>query len=97
MSARNTLNSTRRRKIRIRLFEKSQGVCALCGNPMTFEELTIDHIIPVVKGGSSHFNNLQGAHGECNNRRGDKDYVRLVPGMTIELSSSIVVFMQKDN
>jgi 5-methylcytosine-specific restriction endonuclease McrA len=34
---------------------------------------TVDHVIPVSKGGSDTFDNVRAAHNSCNRRRGVKD------------------------
>ena len=57
----------------------SQNVCALCGKPVDFSlswpdpmSATIDHIIPVSKGGSPDaIENMQLAHLCCNRSKGD--------------------------
>lgn len=45
--------------------------CALCGMPLTFEEATLDHIVPLSKGGTNDISNLQLAHKKCNWEKGD--------------------------
>jgi 5-methylcytosine-specific restriction endonuclease McrA len=52
--------------------------CALCGEPINFalkpsgqgrrgaNGVSIDHIVPLVAGGTNALNNLQLAHGRCN-------------------------------
>lgn len=46
--------------------------CGLCGEPITrTPDLTIDHIVPLCAGGTSHPNNLQAAHRVCNERKGN--------------------------
>lgn len=57
-----------------------ENVCAICGKPVDFSKKaphpmspTIDHIIPVAKGGHpSDLNNLQLAHWTCNRQKSDK-------------------------
>lgn len=57
----------------------TQKICAICGQPVDFSlkwpdpmSKTIDHIIPVSKGGHpSDINNLQLAHFHCNRQKGD--------------------------
>ena len=36
--------------------------------------LTVDHVIPLSKGGSDELENLRPAHWICNNRKSDKVY-----------------------
>jgi hypothetical protein len=48
---------------------KQNNKCALCGKRMG-EDMTIDHIIPVSKGGSNKRENLQLVHIECNKEKG---------------------------
>ena len=58
----------------------TQSVCAICGRPVDFSlkfpdpmSPTVDHIIPIDKGGHpSDIQNLQLAHFGCNNRKGSK-------------------------
>ena len=52
----------------------SQSVCAICGRPVNFSlkfpdpwSATVDHIIPIAKGGDpASLENLQLAHLQCN-------------------------------
>ena len=61
----------RRREIRRELWESSK-LCGICGKQLPGEKAsTIDHIIPVSKGGSDHISNLQLAHDKCNNLKGN--------------------------
>jgi 5-methylcytosine-specific restriction endonuclease McrA len=46
------------------------GRCAWCG---TTRQLTVDHIVPLIKGGSNALNNLQCLCKACNNVKGDHD------------------------
>ena len=46
-------------------------ICGLCKEPIdSFEEATVDHIIPRARGGSNRFDNLQLAHEQCNQGKG---------------------------
>lgn len=47
----------------------SVGECAACGSP---DELVIDHIIPVARGGSCEQSNLQALCAPCNRQKGKK-------------------------
>lgn len=58
----------------------TQTVCGICGKPVDFSlkfpdpmSPTVDHIIPVAKGGHpSDIDNLQLAHFYCNRAKSDK-------------------------
>lgn len=58
----------------------SQSVCAICGRPVNFDLVfpdpwspTLDHIVPIAKGGDpADINNLQLAHLQCNRRKAAK-------------------------
>lgn len=51
---------------RIYIYQKYNGHCAICGRSVKFKESTIDHIIPIAKGGTNYMDNLQLACDECN-------------------------------
>lgn len=63
-------------------FKKQNGKCALCKEPMitpydghptnTDFISTLDHIIPLSKGGSDHWENTQAVHYKCNQEKRDK-------------------------
>ncbi|MBW4617169.1 MAG: HNH endonuclease [Desmonostoc vinosum HA7617-LM4] len=45
--------------------------CFWCGCTLSLETLTIDHYIPLAKGGSNKIKNLRLSCSPCNQRRGD--------------------------
>lgn len=61
----------------------TQSVCALCGRPVDFDKkfpdpwsATVDHIIPIQKGGDPvNMDNLQLAHLQCNRIKATKSVV----------------------
>ncbi len=61
-----------------RLFAEFGGRCAICECAVRFtkkqaaNQATIDHIIPLSRGGSGEYENLQLACFECNNLKGGK-------------------------
>ncbi|MEO1303442.1 MAG: HNH endonuclease [Pseudomonadota bacterium] len=67
------------------MWKAQAGRCALCGEPMLqnrFEaahariwakrRATIDHIVPISKGGADQLENLQLAHANCNKIKGNR-------------------------
>lgn len=55
---------------RRRLLSRRQGHrCALCQRFLN-GDWTLDHVVPVSKGGTSRAENLMLAHGRCNGSRG---------------------------
>lgn len=54
-----------------RLLWRHSHICGLCKEPIdSFEEATVDHIIPRARGGANRFDNLQLAHDACNSEKG---------------------------
>ena len=47
----------------------AQGVCHWCGNSFPPEELTMDHVIPIARGGKASRNNVVPACKECNSKK----------------------------
>lgn len=47
----------------------AKGVCYYCGGPTPPAELTMDHIVPVARGGKSTKGNLAPACKACNNNK----------------------------
>ena len=77
----------------------SQDVCGICGKPVDKSLkyphplcATIDHIIPLEKGGHpSDINNLQLAHFTCNRQKSDKLYEPPAQVKTREVISNRVL------
>lgn len=59
-------------KKRHRIFKKSGYRCVKCGAFGIGTLLTVDHIIPKSKGGTSAEENLQALCFHCNNRKGHR-------------------------
>ena len=47
----------------------AKGICHWCGQTFPPAELTMDHIVPIVRGGTSSRGNLVPACKECNSRK----------------------------
>ncbi|QSH42517.1 HNH endonuclease [Lentisphaerota bacterium ZTH] len=48
------------------------GICHYCGKKFPPDELTMDHVVPVARGGRSNKGNIVACCKECNN---DKKYL----------------------
>lgn len=68
-------NSDKRRRLRRYVFSTTDGICAICGLPVMLEGMTIDHIIPLSKGGKDERANMQPAHAQCNYAKADKTQI----------------------
>lgn len=47
----------------------ARGVCHYCGQHFSKQELTMDHVIPIVRGGFSNKGNLVVACKTCNHKK----------------------------
>lgn len=59
----------RNEELRSRVFIRDGYRCVFCA---AIEPLSVDHIIPVAKGGGNEFENLQTLCVSCNSRKKDK-------------------------
>lgn len=48
----------------------ARGVCHYCGGVFPAEELTMDHLVPMIRGGKSTPGNVVPACRECNSKKG---------------------------
>ena len=76
------------------VYSKSEGHCAICGEFVPYTEFTVDHIIPLAKGGSNDISNLQCACGVCNRIKQD-----ILPQDLMEKLTKIMLYQigQKGN
>lgn len=49
--------------------KRSSGLCHYCGMKFSPRELTMDHLVPLVRGGKSVPGNLVPSCKDCNNRK----------------------------
>jgi len=79
----------RRRSAIYLKWEKCGHLCYICGNEVLIDDIHIDHVFPVARGGDNDIKNLMPTHGSCNNKKKDKlEYPCARPDL-IELTSDI--------
>lgn len=61
----------RRKAIKERIFRKQGGLCCYCGFAIALEAMTLEHLIPRSRGGTSEQHNLALACVPCNQLRGN--------------------------
>lgn len=55
-----------------RTYRSQGGMCACCHKVYPREKLTRDHIVPISKGGSPQWENIQLLCAPCNERKDDR-------------------------
>ena len=61
-------------KMRFAIYKRDGYRCRICGRTNRFDDLEIDHIKPIAKGGKSTYDNLQTLCKRCNKEKGDTYY-----------------------
>jgi len=54
------------------IWNRANGICYLCGNPIKPDDCHYDHVIPLSKGGSHTTDNLRPTHPRCNLSKGTR-------------------------
>ena len=77
-----TKTSRAKTKMKLRLVWERGKRCAICVRKIKdLDDLTIDHIIPLAKGGKNTIENYQLAHKKCNELKGQsmpKEFERML-------------------
>lgn len=60
------------------VFERDGWMCGLCGLQVAKADASIDHIVPIAKGGDHTYKNVQIAHLKCNLSKGARTTERAV-------------------
>ena len=53
------------------VYAKSDGICAICGQPLSINNFNIDHWKPINQGGTNELDNLRATHKSCNRLKND--------------------------
>lgn len=54
------------------VFERDKWICGICHKHVERAEASVDHIVPIARGGSHTYDNCQAAHLKCNLSKGAK-------------------------
>jgi len=52
------------------VYERDEGVCGICLDPVERDEFDVDHIVPLALGGEHSYENVRTSHASCNRQRG---------------------------
>ena len=77
---------------RLIIYNKNKGRCAICGQFVPYDKFTVDHIIPLSKGGTNDLKNLQCACKTCNAIKQD-----ILPDELMDKLIQIVLYQMRKN
>lgn len=67
------------------IYANGNGRCGICGKPINFEDMTVDHKIPLARGGTDDMENLQPAHLCCNRIKNGLNISELIEKISVIL------------
>jgi 5-methylcytosine-specific restriction endonuclease McrA len=67
------------------IYKRDKGLCRICGNPVDRMKATLDHIVPLARGGTHEPINVQIAHGKCNSSKGTKLMHQLTRQLNVKI------------
>lgn len=59
------------------VYDRDKGVCGICQRPVSKSVMSIDHVIPLARGGAHSYANVQLAHKRCNSKKHTKTMAEL--------------------
>ena len=77
---------------RVKIYNNSKGRCAICGKFIPYDSFTVDHIIPLAKGGTNEMSNLQVACNTCNLIKQD-----ILPEDLMKKLTEIIFYQMKNH
>lgn len=77
---------------RVKIYNKGKGRCAICGKFVPYDSFTVDHIIPLAKGGTNAMDNLQVARSPCNLIKQD-----ILPEDLMKKLTEIILYQMKNS
>ncbi len=76
--------------VREMIYKKADGRCELCGRKILYNNMTLDHIVPLAMGGEDAESNLQCTCKACNEFKG-----RILPEEFLDRISSIFMYQME--
>lgn len=77
-----------------KLYKRDKGVCYICGKHLVLNDdynrpdaPTIEHVIPIAKGGTHTWDNVKLACRNCNNHKGTKTYQEYLKSEALKLTN----------
>lgn len=73
----NTCDSSKKKRkslhqdMRLLIYKRDNGICQICGKPLDVDNFTIDHIVPLNRGGVNNINNYRCVCSRCNEWKSD--------------------------
>ncbi len=52
------------------IYQRDQGLCQICGSAVPPDDVHLDHIVPLCRGGTHEPDNVQLVHWRCNRAKG---------------------------
>ena len=92
------------------IYERDGGLCGFCGQPVPWDLLHLDHIVPRGLGGHTASDNLRVAHRKCNISAGLEvrlerarqglppmaRYHRMVLNVSVELAEQLIQIAERE-
>lgn len=69
--AQKTPRKTLPKDIRLQVYDRDNGICQICGKPLSVDEFTVDHIVPLQRGGMNELSNYRCLCKRCNKWKSD--------------------------
>lgn len=77
-------------EVRREVYKQGGGFCEICGRPLEYNEMTIDHDVPRIRGGENSIENYRCVCSECNKFKGSSTNKELRNRCTSILATDMV-------
>ena len=76
------------------IYARDSGLCGICGQPVTREDMHMDHVAARSRGGADSVDNLRTAHALCNIRRGNGHDVIETTGYALRMPPELKAWLE---